>query len=282
MMYTSLVLAALRGQESQALDLIGTTAEEVVSRGEGRSLGLAEYATAVLYNGLGRYEDALAAAQRVCQYEDLGFFGWALVELIEAAARSGQPEAAAPALEKLAERTRASGTDWALGTEACSRALLSDDRDADAADALYREAIERLERCRVTVHLARARLLYGEWLRRQNRRQDSRAQLRSAYGTFSRIGADGFAERARRELLATGETVRKRTVGATSELTGQEAQIARLARDGHTNSEIGAQLFISPRTVEWHLGNVFTKLGISSRRQLRSVLSTPERGVPAV
>ncbi|MEV6180348.1 AAA family ATPase [Streptomyces sp. NPDC052015] len=282
MMYTSLVLAALRGQESQALDLIGTTAEEVVSRGEGRSLGLAEYATAVLYNGLGRYEDALAAAQRVCQYEDLGFFGWALVELIEAAARSGQPETAASALEKLAERTRASGTDWALGTEACSRALLSDDRDADAADALYREAIERLERCRVTVHLARARLLYGEWLRRQNRRQDSRAQLRSAYGTFSRIGADGFAERARRELLATGETVRKRTVGATSELTGQEAQIARLARDGHTNSEIGAQLFISPRTVEWHLGNVFTKLGISSRRQLRSVLSTPERGVPTV
>ncbi|MEV6653332.1 AAA family ATPase [Streptomyces sp. NPDC051219] len=277
MMYTSLVLAAWRAQESQALDLIESTTEEVVSRGEGRSLSLAEYATALLYNGLGRYDAALAAATRVCEYEDLAFFGWALVELIEAAARSGQPEAATAALDKLTERTRASGTDWALGVEACSRALLSDDQDADA---LYQEAIEHLGRCRITVHLARARLLYGEWLRRQNRRQESRAQLRSAYETFSRIGADGFAERARRELLATGETVRKRMSGAVSELTGQESQIARLARDGHTNSEIAAQLFISPRTVEWHLGNVFSKLGVSSRRQLRSVLSPPKPGAP--
>ncbi|MBX9397909.1 LuxR family transcriptional regulator [Streptomyces sp. TRM72054] len=280
MMYTSLVLAAWRGQEYQALDLMETTTNEVVSRGEGRALSLADYATAVLYNGLGRYEDALAAATRVCQYEDLGFFGWALVELIEAAARSGRPEAAASALDQLIERTRASGTDWALGTEACSRALLSDDQDAAAADALYQEAIEHLERCRVTVHLARARLLYGEWLRRRSRRQESRAQLRSAHEVFSRIGADGFAERARRELLATGETVRKRTVGATSQLTGQEAQIAQLARDGHTNAEIGAQLFISPRTVEWHLGNVFTKLGVRSRRQLRSVPSPSILGTP--
>jgi DNA-binding CsgD family transcriptional regulator len=269
MMYTSLVLGAWRAQESQALDLIETTIKEVRARGEGRSLSLAEYATALLHNGLGHYDAALAAATRACQYEDLGFFGWALTELIEAAARSGQPQAAAAALDKLTERTHASGTEWALGLEACSRALLSDDQ---AADVLYQEAIEHLGRCRIAVQLARSRLLYGEWLRRQNRRQESRAQLRTAYKAFSRFGAEGFAERARRELLATGETVRKRAVGAVAELTGQEAQIARLARDGHTNAEIAAQLFISPRTVEWHLGNVFSKLGVSSRRQLRSMV----------
>lgn len=274
MMYTSLLLGAWRGQESQTLGLIEATIDEVRARGEGRVLGLAEYATALLHNGLGRYDAALAAATRACQYEDPGIFGWALVELIEAAARCGHPEPAAAALDKLTRRTRASGTDWALGTEACSRALLSDDQ---AADALYQEAIERLERCRVTVYLARARLLYGEWLRRQGRRQDSRAQLRIAFDTFSRVGADGFAERARRELLATGETVRKRTVGTFAELTSQEAQIAKLAKEGHTNGEIAAQLYISSRTVEWHLGNVFTKLGVSSRRQLRSALSPPNR-----
>jgi DNA-binding CsgD family transcriptional regulator len=259
---------------SPALDLIETTIEEVRARGEGRVLSLAEYATALLYNGLGRYDAALAAATRACQYEDLGFFGWSLAELIEAAARSGQPESGEAALDDLTERTRATGTEWALGTEACSRALLSDDQ---AADALYREAIEHLGRCRIAVQLARTRLLYGEWLRRQNRRQESRTQLRSAYEAFNRFGAHGFAERARRELLATGETVRKRTVGAVAELTSQEAQIARLAGD-HTNSEIGAQLFISPRTVEWHLGNVFAKLGVSSRRHLRSALSPPKPG----
>ncbi|MGW2347315.1 ATP-binding protein [Actinacidiphila glaucinigra] len=269
MMYASLVLAAWQGRESQARDLIDTTTDEVRARGEGRVLGLAEYATAVLYNSLGRYDDALAAATRACRYEDLSFFGWALVEKIEAAAHSGQLQAAVSALEKLTERTRASSTDWALGTEACSHALLS---EGVTADALYREAVERLDRCRVTVHLARARLLYGEWLRRQNRRQDARAQLRTAYEMFSRFGAEAFSERARRELLATGETVRKRTGHADSELTGQEVQIAGLAKDGHTNAEIAAQLFISPRTVEWHLGNVFAKLGVSNRRQLRSAL----------
>ncbi|SCL33033.1 regulatory protein, luxR family [Micromonospora rhizosphaerae] len=273
MMYTSLVLGAWRAQETQARDLIETTIEEVRVRGEGRTVSLAEYAAAALHNGLGRYDTALAAATRACQYEDLGFFGWALVELIEAAARSGQPEAAAAALDKLTERTRVSGTEWALGVEACSRALLS---DGPGADALYREAIEHLGRCRIAVHLARARLLYGEWLRRQNRRQESRTQLRSAYEAFSRIGADGFAERARRELQATGETARKRTAATVAELTSQEAQIAKLARDGHTNAEIAAQMFISPRTVEWHLGNVFSKLGVSSRRQLRTLLSPPK------
>ncbi|PBC65599.1 LuxR family transcriptional regulator [Streptomyces sp. Tue6028] len=272
MMYTSLVLGALRGQERQARDLIETTVEEVRARGEGRSLGLAEYATAVLYNGLGRYDAALAAATRACQYEDLAFFGWALSELVEAAVRDGQPEVAVAALDDLTERTRASGTRWALGVGACARALVADDQ---AADALYQEAIEHLGGCRTAVHLARARLLYGEWLRRRNRRQDSRVQLRSAYEAFDRFGADGFAERARKELSATGETARKRTDGTDTELTGQEAQIAGLARDGHTNQEIAAQLFISPRTVEWHLGNVFAKLGVSSRRQLRSVVSPP-------
>ncbi|MEU4097568.1 AAA family ATPase [Streptomyces sp. NPDC026673] len=277
MMYTSLLLGAWRAEESRALRLIETGIKEAGARGEGRALTLAEYATAVLYNGLGRYDDALEAATRACRNEDLGFFGWALFELIEAAARSGRPEAAATALDRLTERTHASGTEWARGVEACSRALLSGD---ETADALYRDAVEHLGRCHIAVHLARARLLYGEWLRRQNRRQESRTQLRAAYEVFSRIKADGFAERARRELLATGETARKRTVDTAGDLTGQEAQIARLARDGHTNSEIAAQLFISPRTVEWHLGNVFTKLGVTSRRQLRTALSTAEPTAP--
>ena len=264
--YTSLVLLAWRGQGPQALDVIEAGIEDATARGEGRAVGLAEYATAVLYNGLGRYDAALAAAQRACQFEDLGFFGWTLIELVEAAARSGRLETAAEALKALAERTRASGTEWALGLEARSRALLS---DGQAADALYQEAIRRLGRSRIVVHLARARLLYGEWLRRANRRQDSRETLRAAYEMFSRIGAGGFAERARRELAATGETVRKRTVETFAELTSQEAQIARLAREGRTNQEIAAELFISPRTVEWHLGNVFTKLGLTSRKDLR-------------
>ncbi|MFG1658172.1 AAA family ATPase [Micromonospora chersina] len=268
-MYTSVVLGAWRAKEPQARDLIKTTIEEVGARGEGRTVSLAEYANAVLYNGLGRYDAALAAATRACRYEDLGLYGWALVELIEAATRSGQVGAAAAALDKLTERTGASGTEWALGVEASSRALLSDGEDAEA---LYREGIEHLGRSRIVLHLARTRLLYGEWLRRHNRRQESRTQLRAAYEVFSRIGADGFAERARKELLATGETVRKRTAETVTELTSQEAQIARLARDGHTNAEIAAQMFISPRTVEWHLGNVFSKLGVRSRRQLRALL----------
>ena len=264
--YTSLVLLAWRGQESQAVEMIEAGIDDVMERGEGRALGLAEYATSVLYNGLGRYEVALAAAERACQYDDPGFFGWALTELIEAAVRSGCRETAAAALETLAERTQISGTEWARGIEARSRALLS---DGQAANVFYQEAIDRLGRTRIAVHHARARLLYGEWLRRENRRQDARGQLRSAYDMFTRFGADGFAERARRELAATGETARKRSVESYAELTPQEAQIARLAQDGSTNQEIAAELFISPRTVEWHLGNVFAKLGITSRRDLR-------------
>jgi DNA-binding CsgD family transcriptional regulator len=191
---------------------------------------------------------------------------WGVVELIGAAARSGSPERGTDAVRRLSQSTRASGTDWALGVEARSRALLT---DGESADPLYLEAIERLGRTRMRAELARAHLVYGEWLRRENHRTEAREQLRSAYQMLTAMGMEGFADRARRELLATGETVRKRTVDTLTDLTAQEAQIAKLARDGRTNQEIGSQLFISPRTVEWHLGNVFTKLGITSRKDLR-------------
>jgi DNA-binding CsgD family transcriptional regulator len=264
--YSSLLLAAWRGDERHAMTLIESVVRDATARGEGRVIGLAGHVTAVLYNGLGRYDAALAGAQSACKYEDLGFFGWYLVELIEAASRSGAHEVAADALRKLDERTRAVGTDWALGMLARSSALLS---DGETADARYRDAIERLERSRIAVHLARAHLVYGEWLRRAGRRVDAREQLRIAYEMFSRFGADAFTERARRELVATGETVRKRATETRDVLTAQEAQVARLAAQGHTNPEIGSQLFISPRTAEYHLHKVFTKLGISSRRGLR-------------
>ncbi|MGW3664708.1 helix-turn-helix transcriptional regulator [Streptomyces sp. NPDC005141] len=267
--HASLVLGGWKAQQPQGLDLVETTVKEASVRGEGRALGLAEYATAVQYNGLGRYDAALVAATSACRYEDLGTYGWALVELIEAACRSDQPATAAAALAELAERTRAGGTAWARGTEACSQALLSDGR---AAESLYQEAIEAFGHCRIAIQLARARLLYGEWLRRENRRQESRAHLRSAYEAFSQAGADCFAERARRELSATGDSARTRTAGADLELTSQETQIARLAEEGNTNAEIANQLFISPRTVEWHLGNVFAKLGVSSRRHLHTAM----------
>jgi DNA-binding CsgD family transcriptional regulator len=264
--YTELVLAAWHGEEAPALDLIEAGMKDAIARGEGRAIGVAEYATTLLYNGLGRYEAALAAAQRACRYDDLGFFSWSLTELIEAAARSGDQEAGARALETLAERTQAAGTDWALGIEARSRALLSDGK---AADDLYREAIQRLARTRVVIQLARAYLLHGEWLRRENRRQEARDALHQAYEIFGRTRALGFGGRARRELLATGETVRKRTVDKLADLTAQEAQVVDLAKEGLTNPEIAAQMFISPRTVEWHLGHVFSKLGITSRKDLR-------------
>lgn len=267
--YASLLLAAWRGEEAQALKLIEARARDATARGEGRAIALAECVTAVLYNGLGRYEVALLGAQRACEHEDLFYFGWSLAELVEAGVRSGAREVAAGALRQLEERTRAAGTDWALGILARSTALLS---DGQVADALYREALERLGRCRIVVHLARAHLVYGESLRRENRRVDAREQLRIAYDMLVRIGANAFAERARGELLATGETVRKRTVESRDELTAQEAQVARLAAQGRTNPEIGAQLFISSRTAEYHLHKVFTKLGITSRRKLRDAL----------
>jgi DNA-binding CsgD family transcriptional regulator len=270
--YASLVLAAWRGAEAEALELIKAGVEDATARGEGRVLAMAGYATGVLYNGLGRYDAAVESAHRASEHEDLGWIGWSLAELVEAATRSGRPELAASALPRLQERTRAAGTDWALGVLARSQALVN---AGDVAEGLFREAIERLERTRIRIELGRARLLYGEWLRREDRRVDAREQLRGAHDTFSRAGAEAFANRARRELLATGATVPRRTAETRDVLTPQEAQIAGLAADGQTNPEIGAQLFISPRTVEYHLRKVFTKLAISSRKELRAALAAP-------
>jgi DNA-binding CsgD family transcriptional regulator len=266
--YAALMMAAWRGNEAQALELFEAGRLEATARGEGMGLRVKEWAKALLYNGCGRYGEALEAAQRGCEQDDVGLFAWACVELIEAGVRCGDTDAASAALDRLNERTHASGTDWALGIEAGSRALLSDGSDADR---LYCEAVDRLARTRGVVHLARARLLYGEWLRRENRRVDAREQLRAAHEMFSGIGAEGFAERARGELLATGETARRRSDDARGVLTPQEAHVARLARDGLSNPEIGAQLFISPRTVQYHLGKVFQKLDITSRNQLSRV-----------
>jgi len=267
--YGPLALAAWRGREAEASELIQTSMKEVAARGEGQGLALIDWTSAVLYNGIGRYEDALAPAQQAGEHPEELPFAWGLAELIEAAALSGMPGRAGDALERLSETTRASGSDWGLGIDARSRALLS---DGESAEHLYREAIERLGRTRVRMALARAHLLYGEWLRRGHRGTDAREQLHTAYDVFVTMGADGFAERAGRELAATGETVPTRAAETRDELTPQEAQIARLARDGYTSPEIGAQLFISPRTVEWHLRKVFAKLGIKSRRQLRTAL----------
>jgi ATP/maltotriose-dependent transcriptional regulator MalT len=269
LIYPSLFLAAWRGDETAALGVIQAGIEDARASGWGRAIRFAHYATSVLYNGLGRYEEALAAAQRARAHDDLGVLAWAHIELVEAGVRSDHLELACDALRRLEERTRANGSDWALGIEARSRALLS---KGEVAERLYREAIERLSRTRIRLELARARLHYGEWLRRERRRRDAREHLRRAHDDFASIGAMAFAERARRELAATGETTRRRQDETRGELTAWELQIARLARDGLTNPGIGARLFISPRTVEWHLRNVYTKLGISSRRELHSGL----------
>lgn len=264
--YSALFLAAWRGNTTEALARFRAARRDATARYEGRTIGLVNYATTLLYNGCGEYSRALAAAQRATEYEDVGIYSFALVELVEAAARSGRPEMAATAMRKIEERTTACKTQWALGTLARARALLSDDR---AAESLYREAIERLSRTRITVHLARTHLVYGEWLRRQRRRTEARRQLHTAYDYFLQFGAEAFAERARRELAVTGETVARPHKGAHNQLTAQEEQVARLASEGYTNAEIGSRLFISPRTAEWHLRHVYSKLKISSRRELR-------------
>ncbi|TCC53775.1 helix-turn-helix transcriptional regulator [Kribbella capetownensis] len=269
--YGALAVAALRGERAEASTGIEATIADVTHRGEGIGVVVAERANAVLNNGLGRYREAMAAAHRALGRVNApvvripGAVNWAATEFVEAAARSGQLEAAKETLGWIAEMTSASGTDWALGIEARSRALVSDDR---TAEPLYREAIERLARTRVRTDLARAVLLYGEWLRRRGRRNDAREQLHTADDLFTEIGAEAFAERARRELLATGETARKRTPATANQLTARESQIARLAGDGLSNPEIGSRLFLSPRTVEYHLGKVYTKLGITSRHGL--------------
>jgi DNA-binding CsgD family transcriptional regulator len=264
--YGALALAAWQGDEAKVAELSATSMEQVIARGEGIGLTAIHWAHAFLHNSAGRSEEALSAAQRAIEYPaTLLYARWALVELIEAAARSGHRQRGLDALERLAETTQASGTDWAHGVERRSRALVS---DGATAERLYREAIEHLARTRVRLELARAHLLYGEWLRRERRRRDAREQLRTAYEMLAAMKADALTDRAERELLATGETVRKRTAAVAHQLTSQEAEVARLAHDGLSNAEIGARLFISPRTVEYHLRKVFAKLGISSRQQL--------------
>jgi DNA-binding CsgD family transcriptional regulator len=269
--YPALGVAAMRGRQAEAAALIEATIKEVSLRGEGTGIAVAEWANAVLNNGLGNYQQAMTAAQRGTAYPvEMVMPTWSAVELIEAAARSGGRDIAADAHRRLAEITSASGTDWALGIQARSRALLS---DGDTAERCYRASIQRLGHTHMRVDLGRAHLLYGEWLRRERRRVDARAELRIAHDMLDAMGMEAFAERARRELQATGETARKRTIATRDEqLTAQEAQIARMARDGLSNPEIGVRLFISARTVQYHLKKVFTKLGIESRNQLDQVL----------
>jgi DNA-binding CsgD family transcriptional regulator len=261
----AVLLAAYRGQEHTALALTGNA----YRRDEGISITTARYARAVLCNGLGRYAEAVAATRHAIEYDDLELQGWALAELVEGAVRSGDPDTAAVAFDRLSERTCLSGTEWALGLEARSRALLS---DGDGAEHLHVEAIERLGRSRGRVELARAQLVYGEWLRRKGRRAEARVPLKAAHRSLREIGAAAFADRANRELLATGERARRGADGTSGRLTSQERRIADLACDGRTNAEIGSTLSISPRTVEYHLHKVFAKLGIGSRTELHLVL----------
>jgi DNA-binding CsgD family transcriptional regulator len=268
--YAAVFLTGLRGAEAEARPLIEAVITDSRAAGQGVGVQWSQWVSAILYNSLGRYEEALGEARQASeQAPELFISMWALAELIEAASRTGQTRLAADALGRLAEATSVGLTDWGQGIYARCRALLSDGQDAEG---FYREAVDRLSRTRLRPDLARAHLVYGEWLRREGRRVDARAQLRTAYDMCAAIGMEAFAERARRELLATGETVRKRAAGTYDQLTPQEAQIARLARAGLSNAEIAAQLFLSARTVEWHLSKVFTKLEISSRRQLQRAL----------
>ncbi|MEV4234714.1 AAA family ATPase [Nocardia sp. NPDC049737] len=272
--YTTIILTAMQGKEAEASALIAATIEEAGASGQLTGVTTANWAAAVLYNGLARYDEALTAAHASTHIAQLVVSVWVLPELIEAAVRTGEDQVAHDALARLAEAAQACDTDWAQGVLARCQALLD---DGDTADERYREAVERLGRTLLRPDLARAHLLYGEWLRRHSRRVDAREQLRTAYDMFVSIGMAAFAERARRELLASGEKVRKRTVEATSdELTPQERQIAVLVAEGLSNPEVGARLFLSPRTVEWHLRKVFTKLSITSRRQLRGAVPFAE------
>ncbi len=268
--YGPATVAAWRGRREDFEELLADADAEAAARGEGRWFAVTGWLGAVLANGVGRYEDALVAAEAGIRDPDLlGTSGWSLVELVEAAARAGRPERATAAARRLAEIADACGTDWAGGVAARSRALLS---DGDRAEAAYEEATARLSRTRLTVLTARTRLVHGEWLRRAGRRADAREQLRAAHEMLAEAGVAAFADRARRELEATGETARRRDQDAETALTRQELQIARLAVDGGTNAGIAGQLFLSPRTVEWHLRKIFTKLGIARRTELRDAL----------
>ena len=259
----------LEVRKAQAAELIEATAREATARGMGRLVSLADYASSVLYNGLGRHDAARDTARRAFERDQVGYGPFVVPELAEAASRTGDTALVRAALQWLSERTRVTPTDWALGIEARVRALLS---EGESAESCYRESIAWLGRTRVRAELARAHLLYGEWLRRERRRGDAREELRTAHDMLEAMGIGAFAGRARRELLATGETARKRTAETRDELTAQESRVARLARDGLSNPEIGVRLFISPRTVQYHLGQVFAKLAISSRSQLDRVL----------
>jgi DNA-binding CsgD family transcriptional regulator len=277
--YAAVSLAGFSGSEAEASALIEVEVRNASAAGQGLAIQNCHWVSAVLYNGLGRYEQALAEARQAAEEAPQPLISaWALPEVIEAAARTGQTRVACEALERLLEATSVGDSDWGLGLLARSRALLSEGDDAEDS---YCEAIEPLSRTRLRPELARAHLLYGEWLRREHRRVDAREQLRAAHDQFTSIGMEAFAERARRELMATGEKVRKRTVETRDELTAQQRQIARLARDGRSNAEIAAQLFVSPRTVEWHLRNVFTKLGIRSRYELAIALPASESKMAA-
>jgi DNA-binding CsgD family transcriptional regulator len=269
--FARLTLAGFRGDETELSEEIEAGEALAIARGDGATLTVGEHARALLYNGLGRYDVALKVAENASARDEPPASEWSMPELVEAAARCARTDLAAVALARLVERTQAAGTEWALGIEARSRALL---REGPPAEELYREAIDRLAQCRVAPERARAHLLFGEWLRRAGRRIDAREHLRTAHDMLAAIGMQAFAERTRRELLATGETARKRTPETRGDLTAQEAQIAQLAREGYSNPEIGAQLFLSPRTVEWHMRKVFAKLAIGSRRELDAALGT--------
>jgi DNA-binding CsgD family transcriptional regulator len=269
MVFGRILLAGCQGDEQQGLAVIEAAETAAIARNEGVVLTFGEHARALLYNGLGQHAAAVVPAESASARDELMVSVWSLPELVEAAARCGDVELAADATKRLAERTTAAGTNLAHGIQARASALVS---DGEAAEELYREAVERLGRCRIALDLGRAHLLYGEWLRREQRRVDARKQLRAAHEMFASMGATAFAERARRELLATGETVGARTLEAAARLTAQEAQIAQMASDGLSNPEIGARLFISPRTVQYHLRKVFVKLDVSSRNQLHKAL----------
>jgi DNA-binding CsgD family transcriptional regulator len=275
---TAMMLAAWRGREQEASELIEAVSREAAARAIPALGRRADYASSVLHNGLGRSAAAYDAARRAFEGESMGYGSHVVPELAEAAARTGDRTLLGAAAEWLSERASVTPTEWVLGIEARVRALLS---DGELADRYYRESIERLGRTRVRAQLARAHLLYGEWLRRQRRRGEAREQLRTAYEMLDAMGIAAFAERASRELLATGETARKRIVETAVELTAQESQVARLARDGLSNPQIATRLFISARTVQYHLGKVFTKLDITSRAQLAQALPRDPDVVPA-